>query len=78
MRSLLRIIEVSRVVLGDVPGALVVVFSKRKQRMGDILAETLVVRSQVDGSLLARDNLAIDDLQGLPEPDMAPDDKYSP
>jgi len=43
-RTLLRIAEVNPIFLGMLPGALAVVFTHRKQRMGDILADTIVVR----------------------------------
>jgi uncharacterized RDD family membrane protein YckC len=43
-RTLLRIVEVNPILLGMLPGALAVRFTKRKQRLGDLLAGTIVVR----------------------------------
>jgi len=47
VRSLLRLVEVNPFLLGALPGALTVMFSTRKQRIGDMLAKTLVVRKTV-------------------------------
>jgi uncharacterized RDD family membrane protein YckC len=46
VRTLLRALEVNPILLGALPGGLLVTFSKRKQRLGDILAHTLVVRAR--------------------------------
>jgi uncharacterized RDD family membrane protein YckC len=43
-RTILRILEVNPVLLGALPGGLVVAWSKRKQRLGDMLGRALVVR----------------------------------
>lgn len=43
-RTLLRLYEVNPFLLGYLPGGLVVVRSKRRQRVGDMIAETVVVR----------------------------------
>ncbi len=43
-RTLLRIGEVNPILLGMLPGGLMVAFSKRKQRIGDLLAGAVVVR----------------------------------
>lgn len=43
IRSLLRIIEGNPLLLGGLPAGIVAVLSPRKQRLGDILAGTLVV-----------------------------------
>jgi uncharacterized RDD family membrane protein YckC len=45
-RTLLRVLEVNPVLLGALPGGLVVMWSKRKQRLGDMLARALVVRQK--------------------------------
>ena len=42
-RTLLRSVEVNPFLFGALPGALAVVFSKRKQRLGDRWAKTVVV-----------------------------------
>jgi uncharacterized RDD family membrane protein YckC len=43
-RTLLRILEVNPLLLGAIPGGLAVAWSKRKQRLGDLIAGTLVVK----------------------------------
>jgi len=45
-RTFLRIIEVNPLLFGALPGGLVVILSKRKQRIGDMLADTVVVLAQ--------------------------------
>jgi uncharacterized RDD family membrane protein YckC len=44
IRSLLRLVEVNPLVLGALPAAVTMFFSKRRQRIGDIIAGTVVVR----------------------------------
>jgi uncharacterized RDD family membrane protein YckC len=43
IRSALRIVEVNPLLLGGLPAGLVIIGSERKQRIGDLLAGTLVV-----------------------------------
>ena len=43
-RTLLRLLEVNPVLFGAIPGGLAVTWSKRKQRLGDMLARTVVIR----------------------------------
>lgn len=43
IRSLLRIIEINPLLLGGLPAGIAVIVTERKQRIGDILAGTLVV-----------------------------------
>ncbi len=43
VRFLLRIVEVNPFLLGGIPAGLVAISSRRKQRLGDMLAKTLVV-----------------------------------
>ena len=43
IRSALRIVEVNPLLFGGLPAGLVIIASKRKQRIGDLLAGTLVV-----------------------------------
>jgi uncharacterized RDD family membrane protein YckC len=43
-RTILRVLEVNPLLLGAIPGGLAVTWSKRKQRLGDMLARTIVVR----------------------------------
>jgi len=43
IRSALRIVEVNPLLLGGIPAGMVIIASERKQRIGDLLAGTLVV-----------------------------------
>jgi len=43
-RSLLRLVEVNPILLGGLPAGLAIYFSKRRQRLGDRLAGTVVMR----------------------------------
>ena len=43
IRSALRIVEVNPLLIGGFPAGLVIITSERKQRIGDLLAGTLVV-----------------------------------
>jgi uncharacterized RDD family membrane protein YckC len=43
IRGLARLIEVNPFLLGGLPAAIAILMSERKQRVGDMLAETLVV-----------------------------------
>jgi uncharacterized RDD family membrane protein YckC len=52
-RSTLRLVEVNPVLLGALPAALAVAWSRRKQRLGDMLAGTVVIRQS--GPQVARD-----------------------
>jgi uncharacterized RDD family membrane protein YckC len=47
IRGGLRIIEVNPLLLGGLPAGLVVIATERKQRIGDLLAGTLVVSDQL-------------------------------
>lgn len=55
IRSALRIVEVNPLLLGGLPAGLVIITSERKQRIGDLLAGTLVVStaSQWDDNSLS-------------------------
>jgi len=44
LRTLLRLIEVNPLFLGGIPAGLVADFSKRRQRLGDMCAQTLVLK----------------------------------
>lgn len=46
IRSALRIVEVNPILLGGLPAGLVIIASERKQRIGDLLAGTLVVSNK--------------------------------
>jgi uncharacterized RDD family membrane protein YckC len=47
IRSALRIVEVNPLLLGGLPAGLVIIASERKQRIGDLLAGTLVVSDRL-------------------------------
>jgi uncharacterized RDD family membrane protein YckC len=48
IRSFWRVLELNFFILGGIPAAIAIVFSRRKQRIGDMMAGTLVVkRSEV-------------------------------
>ena len=47
IRSASRIIEVNPLLLGGFPAGLIIIFSERKQRLGDQLAGTLVVSTSL-------------------------------
>jgi formylglycine-generating enzyme required for sulfatase activity/uncharacterized RDD family membrane protein YckC len=44
LRTILRLIEVNPLLVGGIPAAIVVALSQRRQRIGDMLAQTYVVR----------------------------------
>jgi len=46
-RTILRLVEVNPVLLGVIPGGLVVTYSKRAERLGDMIGHALVVRRDV-------------------------------
>jgi uncharacterized RDD family membrane protein YckC len=46
-RTVLRVVEVNPLLFGALPGGLAVTWSKRKQRLGDMLAGTVVARARV-------------------------------
>jgi uncharacterized RDD family membrane protein YckC len=47
IRSALRIIEVNPLLLGGIPAGIVVIATARKQRLGDLLAGTVVVSDRL-------------------------------
>jgi uncharacterized RDD family membrane protein YckC len=47
IRGALRIVEVNPLLLGGLPAGLVIIASQRKQRIGDLLAGTVVVSNQL-------------------------------
>jgi len=47
IRGALRLVEVNPILLGGLPAGLAIIASARKQRIGDMLAGTLVVRNDV-------------------------------
>jgi uncharacterized RDD family membrane protein YckC len=46
VRTLLRLIEFNPILLGGLPAALFVIFTPRRQRIGDLLARTVVVSAK--------------------------------
>lgn len=63
IRSALRIFEVNPILLGGLPAGLVIIASERKQRIGDLLAGTLVVSDKLiwdQSSAAAEETLAAD------------------
>lgn len=51
VRTALRVVEVNPVLLGALPGGLAVIFSSRRQRLGDMLADTVVVKRRPTAGL---------------------------
>lgn len=47
IRGILRIVEVNPLLLGGLPAGIVIIASKRKQRLGDLLAGTVVVSNNL-------------------------------
>jgi uncharacterized RDD family membrane protein YckC len=46
LRTLLRLVEVNPLLLGGIPAAIAVIASKNRQRLGDMVARTYVVRAK--------------------------------
>jgi uncharacterized RDD family membrane protein YckC len=51
IRSALRLIEINPILLGGLPAGLIIISSERKQRLGDILAGTVVVSDKLEWSI---------------------------
>ena len=51
IRSMTRVIEVNPLLLGGLPAGLVIISTERKQRIGDLLAGTIVISADVKGAL---------------------------
>ncbi len=47
IRGTLRLVEVNPILLGGLPAGLVIIASERKQRLGDLLAGTVVVSNKL-------------------------------
>lgn len=58
IRGVTRIVEVNPVFFGGIPAGLLVISSERKQRLGDMLAGTVVVSDKLTWD--AEDNAALD------------------
>jgi len=50
LRTLLRVLEVNPLLFGGLPAGLTIVFNGKRQRLGDLLARTLVIRGKVEAS----------------------------
>ncbi len=50
IRTLLRIVEVNPVLFGAIPAGIVIFYSKKNQRFGDELADTIVVSDKLEWS----------------------------
>jgi uncharacterized RDD family membrane protein YckC len=55
IRTALRLIEINPILLGGIPAGLIIISSERKQRLGDILAGTVVVSDKAEWNI---DNIA--------------------
>jgi uncharacterized RDD family membrane protein YckC len=51
IRSVLRLIEINPILLGGLPAGLIIISSERKQRLGDIIAGTVVVSDKIEWSI---------------------------
>jgi uncharacterized RDD family membrane protein YckC len=47
LRTLLRVIEVNPILLGALPAGIMLLVTKRKQRLGDLLAGTVVISNKI-------------------------------
>lgn len=50
LRTLFRVLEVNPLLFGGLPAGLTIVFNGKRQRLGDILARTLVIRGTTEAS----------------------------
>lgn len=51
IRGVLRLAEVNPILLGGLPAGLIIISSERKQRLGDILAGTVVVSDKTEWNI---------------------------
>lgn len=58
IRGLVRIVEVNPLLLGGLPAGLAIIASERKQRLGDMLAGTVVVSDKLSWSSVPSSPLA--------------------
>jgi len=47
LRTLSRVIEVNPILFGALPAGIMLLFTKRKQRLGDLLAGTVVISNKI-------------------------------
>jgi len=57
VRTVLRIVEVNPVLLGAIPAGLILILSDRKQRLGDILAGSVVVSDKLSWDIDRGENV---------------------
>ncbi len=51
IRGILRLVEVNPILFGGLPAGLIIISSERKQRLGDILAGTVVVSDKIEWNI---------------------------
>jgi uncharacterized RDD family membrane protein YckC len=56
LRTLLRVIEVNPILLGALPAGIVLMVTKRKQRLGDLFAGTVVISNKILPETAVNDN----------------------
>jgi len=56
LRTLLRVIEVNPILLGALPAGIMLLVTKRKQRLGDLLAGTVVISNKILPETAINDN----------------------
>ena len=56
LRTLLRVIEVNPILLGALPAGIMLLVTKRKQRLGDLLAGTVVISNKILPETTVNDN----------------------
>jgi len=56
LRTLLRVIEVNPLLFGALPAGIVLLITERKQRLGDILAGTVVISNKILPGTAVNDN----------------------
>jgi uncharacterized RDD family membrane protein YckC len=56
LRTLLRVIEVNPILLGALPAGIMLLVTKRKQRLGDLLAGTVVISNKILPETVVKDN----------------------
>jgi uncharacterized RDD family membrane protein YckC len=56
LRTLLRVIEVNPILLGALPAGIMLLVTKRKQRLGDLLAGTVVISNKIFPETAVNDN----------------------
>jgi uncharacterized RDD family membrane protein YckC len=56
LRTLFRVIEVNPILLGALPAGIMLLVTKRKQRLGDLLAGTVVISNKILPETTVNDN----------------------